>query len=66
MIIKKYRNGKVVEERLNDGTVFSEPKVFKTKNGEKKRVKSNPRGRPARNPVRIKTKKKGCGCGKKK
>jgi hypothetical protein len=63
MIVKRYRNGRVVEEKLSDGSISSDPKVFKNN----KIIKSNPRGRPAKNPVRInRRKKKGCGCGKKK
>lgn len=63
MIIKRYRNGRVIEERISDGSESSDPKIYTNKG--KKRIITNPRGTPAKNPVRIR-KKKGCGCGKKK
>lgn len=64
MIIKRYRNGKIVEEHIKDGSI-SGPKIFRN-NETKKRVISNPSGIPAKNPVIIKKPKKGCGCGRKK
>ena len=61
MIIKRYRNGKVVTEQIGEGT--SPPKVY-TKN---KKIVSNPRGIPKRiNPNSPPKKRRGCGCGKRK
>lgn len=60
MIIKRYRNGKVVTEHIGEGDSKT-PKIY-TKN---KKVTTNPRGIPKRiNKNIVLPKRRGCGCGK--
>jgi hypothetical protein len=62
MIIKRYRNGKIVTEHIGEGEPVS-PKTF-TKSDK---VITNPRGIPRKTDTNtVIPKRKGCGCGKKK